>query len=165
MDTLVSTADTVMTSTAETKITYGKYSKQLLIGKLSRDYVDQEFGFPIVLYLTRGYMPGGCLTALLANDAYNAMLKSHPANSIDSFKSLVRFIVNHDVGSQWSGSYETVGSWRERSDSERHSVLVEQRLVYPQEEEVWKTLRGDPMIPLENWVTTGWPHNTDDLYI
>ena len=160
MDTLVSTADTVMTSTVETEVVYGKYSKHLLFNTLDHYYVSPDFGMPLALYLTRGYTPGSCLTALLANDAWNFITRSHPSNQVEDLKNLTKWIMNYDRTKAWSGSYKKVEAWCKLTDMERNAVLVEQMLVYPHADETWKLLRGDPLAPLStNYYTR--PYNLD----
>ena len=44
------------------------------------------------------------------------------------------------------GSYEQVYAWIKMEDSERRRILEEHELIFTEEEETWKTLKGEPTV-------------------
>jgi len=113
------------------------------MGGINRDFFD-----PIYNYLVHGFNPGSFFTAVLANDFAGAILHSHPSNSIEALKKLVRWIKDiHGMG-MFYGNYDIVYNWTKKSENERRSILEEIGLIFTEEEEIIMILRGDE-IPKE----------------
>lgn len=107
--------------------------------------VPEEYSDTLENYLVHGYATGGFFTSLLANDGMNAILRSHPANTIESLKSVVRWLTSNFPPNICFGSYEVVNAWMKLSGEERRAHLESQNLIYSVEEETLKILRGDVM--------------------
>lgn len=110
---------------------------------LGSEFINLDFFDPIYNYLVHGFTPGSFFTAVLANDFASAILHSHPSNSIEDLKKLVRWI--QSIGSRGivHGDYDIVASWTIKSDDERRFILEEMGLIFTEEEEIIMTLRGD----------------------
>jgi len=121
-----------------------EFSKERFQDSLLYWRVDDDFAHPVQNYLLYGFEPGGCFTAVLANDFLGAMLHSHPANSVDAFKALARWIVNCAPLEAY-GSYERVQAWRHMDEAERRAVLERHQLIYSEKEEIWMALRDTPV--------------------
>jgi hypothetical protein len=120
-----------------------KYSRNKILETLQTWNVPKDFAEPMYNYLVYGYSPGSCFTSVLANDFSGAIMRSHPANTVQAFKALVGWI-NDYVPSMARGSYEVVEAWTNLSDSQRRAVLEGKGLVFSTEEETWKVLNGEP---------------------
>ena len=121
-----------------------EYSKGRLRATFSKWSVDKDFADPMYNYLVYGYEPGSFFTAVLANDFMAAVLKSHPSNTIPALKKLVGWI-NDCMPADAYGSYTAVKEWCQLDDDYRRYSLEQHRLLYTTKEEVWKTLKGDPV--------------------
>jgi hypothetical protein len=121
-----------------------KYSKKRFQDSFSYWNVDDEFAHPVQNYLLYGFEPGSCFTAVLANDFLNAMLRSHPANTVEAFKALARWIVNC-MPHESFGSYDKVQTWLHMDEADRRAVLEQCQLIYTEKEEVWMALRDTPV--------------------
>jgi hypothetical protein len=121
-----------------------EYSKARLRATFSKWEVDKDFADPMYNYLVYGYEPGSFFTAVLANDFMAAMLKSHPSNTIPALKRLVGWI-NDCMPTDAYGSYTAVKDWCQLDDDYRRYCLEQHHLLYTTKEEVWKTLKGDPV--------------------
>jgi hypothetical protein len=106
--------------------------------KVPRDYAD-----PIYNYLVHGYEPGSFFTAVLANDWFGAIQRSHPANTIDGLKAVSAWINEHMPKQCW-GSYDKVGKWLTATDETRRSVLEKAELIFTEKDETWMALQGKP---------------------
>ena len=120
------------------------HSKNRLLETMSHWAVPKEFAGPMYNYLVYGYQPGGCFTSVLANDFARAITRSHPANTVEAFKSLVGWIQDH-VPHQARGGYGAVDRWCNLSASERRTVLEEHDLIYTAKQETWLTLKEGPV--------------------
>ncbi len=120
-----------------------KYSRNKILETFQYWSVPKDFADPMFNYLVYGYQPGSCFTSVLANDFSGAIMRSHPANTLEAFKALVGWI-NDYVPSMARGSYEVVEAWTNLSDSQRRAVLEGKGLVFSTEEETWKVLNGEP---------------------
>jgi len=120
-----------------------KYSRNKILETFQYWSVPKDFADPMFNYLVYGYQPGSCFTSVLANDFSGAIMRSHPANTVQAFKALVGWI-NDYVPSMARGSYEVVEAWTNLSDSQRRAVLEGKGLVFSTEEETWKVLNGEP---------------------
>jgi hypothetical protein len=90
----------------------------------------------------------------LANNFSDAILRSHPGNSIEGLKSLIRWILDicPERDGIFHGSYEIVNRWINMSDDGRRFNLEKLGLIFTEEEEIIMTLRGDKISPqYEKW--------------
>ena len=117
------------------------YSKSNIYQTFKTWYVEKEFADPMFNYLVYGFEPGSCFTAVLANDFYGAMVRSHPANTVEGFKALTKWIYD-TVPAEARGSYEAMSHWCSMTTDYRRTILEEHRLIYKSEEEVWMILQG-----------------------
>ncbi len=119
------------------------HSRNRLLRTFVTWHVPKEFANPMYNYLVHGHYPGGCFTAVLANDFYNAIRRSHPANTIEAFKALAGWI-NDVMPSTAHGSYKAIEEWITMEDDERRTILVEKGLILTAEDEVLSVLAGEP---------------------
>ena len=73
-------------------------------------------------YLAYGLSPGSFSAAVIANDFYQAIKSSHPANSIIEIKYLVQLITER-FPTEAYGSWEKYNNWIALSDLERRELL------------------------------------------
>jgi hypothetical protein len=118
-----------------------EYSKCNIYQTFHKWHVDHEFADPMYNYLVHGLEPGSCFTAVLANDFFNAMVRSHPANTIEALKAMGKWI-RDTVPSEARGSYDAVRHWVSLDESVRLGILEEHRLIFTEEQEVWMILQG-----------------------
>jgi hypothetical protein len=106
-----------------------------------------EFEYAEVMhnYFVHGYSPGGFFTALLANDAFSALSRSHPGNTIPSLKSLVGWINGMPLRGIAYGSYEAVDNWLTATPDYRRKKLVEANLIFDEQDEIMYILRGEEL--------------------
>ena len=104
--------------------------------------VSADMADPMLNYLTHGWEPGSCFTAVLANDFAGAITKSHPSNTVNSFKSLVGWISDY-FPREAHGNYATVKEWCARSAEDRRAILEQHRLIYTAKEETWLAIKGE----------------------
>lgn len=102
-----------------------------------------DFADPICNYLVHGIEPGGFFTAVLANDWMGAIQRCHPANTIESLKSISKWI-NEYMPKQCHGSYKKVDDWTDTGETYRRSVLEKQGLIFTEKDETWMALQGHP---------------------
>ena len=121
------------------------YSKNLLYKTFQDWRVDKEFADPMYNYLVYGFEPGSCFTSVLANDFFGAITRSHPANTVEAFKALAKWI-NETVPPEARGSYEAVKYWTSLDKSIRRRVLEEHRIIFKEEDEMWMALQGVPVV-------------------
>jgi hypothetical protein len=118
-----------------------EYSKSNIYHTFKNWRVDKDFADPMFNYLVHGFEPGSCFTSVLANDFFGAITRSHPANTVEAFKALAKWIQD-TVPSEARGSYEAVQHWTTLDKDIRRSILEEHRLIFTQEQEVWMILQG-----------------------
>lgn len=116
-----------------------KYSEMRFDATADYWRVDREYTDIIKNYLLHGYSPGSFFTSLLANDAFGALSRSHPANTIPALKNLVGWI-RDCLPRESYGNYDKVDKWTRLSEDDRRLLLEEAKLIYPTEEEVFMTL-------------------------
>ena len=119
------------------------YSRNRLLQTMSYWRVPGDFKDPMYNYLVHGFSPGNCFTSVLANDFAGAIQSSHPANTIEAFKSVSSWIRDH-IPAQAKGSYQAVRDWCSLGAAERRLVLEQHQLIYTDKEEVWAVLQGKP---------------------
>lgn len=125
-----------------------EYSRNLFLRSLQEYDVVREYAEPIYNYFVYGFSPGGFFTSLLANDAAEAIMRSHPANTIATLKSLIQWLENSGTrGTVW-GNYDIVDNWLRVTDSYRRAVLEYRGLVYTQEQEIMLALHGEKTQPV-----------------
>lgn len=118
------------------------YSRNRLYETFSYWDVPKDFADTIANYVCWGYEPGSCFTAVLANDFYGSIQHSHPANTVNSFKSLAGWI-NEYCPKEAYGSYTKVKVWCALTADSRRLILEKNRLVYTEKEEVWMSLKDE----------------------
>ena len=121
------------------------YSRNRLYETFSKWDVPRDFADPMANYLVYGYEPGGCFTAVLANDFFAAIQSSHPANTVEAFKCLAGWI-RDTMPIESYGSYLAVNHWLKLEDDVRRRVLENHRLIYTAKEEVVLALRSESTV-------------------
>ena len=121
------------------------YSRRIILTTFHNWRVEKEFADPMYNYLVHGFNPGSCFTAVLANDFLSAVSRSHPSNTIEAFKHLAGWI-RDTVPAQARGSYEAVDHWTGLDADARRAVLESARLVLTKDQEMWQTLKGEPVV-------------------
>jgi hypothetical protein len=127
-----------------------EYSKGRLRATFSKWEVDKDYADPMYNYLIYGFDPGRFFTAVLANDFMAAISHSHPANTIPALKRLVGWM-NDCMPSDAYGSYTAILEWYKMDEEDRRYCLERHHLLYTTKEEVWKTLKGDPIVRHAFW--------------
>jgi len=102
--------------------------------------VDDEFYQPMYNYLVHGFSPGSFFTSVLANNFIDAMMRSHPSNTIPALKALSGWI-RDSLPLCSRGSYAAVESWTRMTDSERRVHLEVAQLIFTEKDEVEQYLR------------------------
>ena len=121
------------------------YSRNRLYETFSKWDVPRDFADPMANYLVYGYEPGGCFSAVLANNFFAAIQSSHPANTVEAFKCLVGWI-NDCMPSEAYGSDNQVSEWCCLPDGHRRAILEKYELIYTEQEEVMLALRDESTI-------------------
>ena len=119
-----------------------KFSRERMILSASRWTVPQEYFDPLYNYLVHGFEPGSFWTAVLANDWHRAISSSHPSNTIEHLKMATGWIHDSFPVESYS-SYRNVKSWMALEPVDRRMILEECHLIYTEQEEIIKGLRGD----------------------
>jgi hypothetical protein len=120
-----------------------QYSRNKILQTFNLWGVPKEFTDPMYNYLVHGYNPGGCFTAVLANDFRRAILSSHPANTVEAFKSLAEWI-DDQLPSATKGSYNNVEVWCSLPADVRRTILEDYELIYTEQQEIMMTLQSIP---------------------
>jgi len=107
--------------------------------EVPRDYADSMYN-----YMVFGFSPGGCFTAILANDWTRAISSSHPANTVQALKALTNWIIDV-LPVESYGNYEAVKFWLAITNSERRDYLERLRLIHTEKEDTWLNIKGDPV--------------------
>ena len=121
----------------------GPYSRKRVLETMALWNVPKEYADPMYNYLVYGFSPGGFFTSVLANDWHTAIMRSHPANTIDALKAVTGWIYDQ-MPKQAVGSYEAVDEWCRMDDAKRTKILLEHRLILSPKREVFMALRGAP---------------------
>jgi len=126
------------------KMNISAYSRARIMETFAKWEVPQDFADPMFNYMVFGFHPGSCFTGILANDWASAIQSSHPANTVQAFKSLTGWI--HEVLPQDAyGSYEAVKFWLAITDIERRDYLERLGLIHTEKEDFWLNIKGDPI--------------------
>jgi hypothetical protein len=118
------------------------YSRNRLYETFSKWDVPRDFADPMANYLIYGYDPGGFFTALLANDFFAAIQRSHPSNTVEALKCLVGWI-NDCMPPEAYSSYDVVADWTSYDFVERRAILEQYGLIFTEQEEIMLTLRSE----------------------
>jgi len=121
------------------------YSRNRLYETFSKWDVPRDFADPMANYLIYGYEPGGCFSAVLANNFFAAIQSSHPRNTVEAFKCLVGWI-NDCMPSEAYGSDNQVSEWCCLPEGHRRAILEKYELIYTEQEEVMLALRDESTI-------------------
>ena len=89
----------------------------------------------LVNYLTKGWEPGGFVTAMLAMDMERAVYAADFVNG-PNMQKIARWIIEYCPKNSW-GDYETVNYWIEDKDKCRTKFITR-----VEKEEVWKMLNN-----------------------
>ena len=126
-----------------------KHSEHRLRKSMSYWRVDGEFAMPMFNYLVFGFTPGSFFEGWYAGDAM-AIVRSHPANTVESLKNLSKWMLNC-MPPEFKGSYEKVRAWTKMSGADRRKILEDWDLVFTEEQETWKILKDEPMDTLSSY--------------
>jgi hypothetical protein len=121
------------------------YSRNRLYETFSKWDVPRDFADPMANYLVYGYEPGGFFTALLANDFFAAISRSHPSNTVEALKCLVGWI-NDCMPPEAYSSYNRVSEWVRLHEHSRRAILEKYELIYTEQEEIMLALRDESTI-------------------
>lgn len=125
------------------------YSKHKFNESLAHWQVDRDFGEPMYNYLVYGFSPGSFFTAVLANNFYDAVARSHPSNTMTALKKLTGWM-RDCMPPEALGSYHAVEEWIKLTEEERRSILIRDNLIYTPKQETWLAVKGDPIFdPME----------------
>jgi hypothetical protein len=102
--------------------------------------VPDEFANPYFNYLVYGYGPGSFFTCVLANNWHEAIIRSHPSNTIEALKNLAKFTINVMPPESW-GSPEEVEAWTHLTNEERRAILERCGLIYTPKQETFKAIK------------------------
>ena len=119
------------------------YSRNKILKTFKNWDVPKELADPMYNYLVHGFGPGGCFTAVLANDFHRAIGSSHPGNTINSFKALSGWILEQ-VPTEAKGNYNNVEVWCSLPADVRRTILEDYELIYTEHQEVMMTLQSMP---------------------
>jgi len=118
-----------------------KHSRNRFLDTLAHWRVPKDYADPIYNYLVHGFSPGSFFTSVFANDFATAMLRSHPANTVEALKTVAGWTQNNCPHEAW-GSYNKVSAWLIMSPAQRRQLLEGWNLVYTEQEEIMLTLRN-----------------------
>jgi hypothetical protein len=121
------------------------YSRNRLFETFSKWDVPRDFADPMANYLIYGFRPGGFFTALLANDCFAAISRSHPANTVEALKCLVGWI-RETLPIESYGSSLAIKHWIHLEEEDRRRVLENHQLIYTEQEEIMLTLRSESTV-------------------
>ena len=102
-----------------------------------RDYFD-----PLYNYLVHGFEPGSFWSAVIANDFMRAVGSSHPGNDIQALKNTVGWIRDRWPDASY-GDNDRMINWLDLDAARRRSILERTRLIYTEQEEIMRSLRGE----------------------
>lgn len=119
------------------------HSKNRLMTSFHSWGVPIEYSDVIYGYLVHGHSPGSFFTAVLKNDFAEAIMSSHPSNTVPALKSLVAWL-NHYLPKEMAwGSPAAVSEWLLLLDSDlRRARLENLKLIYTEKEELLLILKN-----------------------
>lgn len=102
--------------------------------------VPDSYAEVIYNYLVHGLEPGSFFYALLANDMFGAITRSHPSNEISKLGNTMKWINDMKLrGVAW-GDYTTIQKWLEMDEKTRREHLELAKVIYTEQEEILKIL-------------------------
>lgn len=116
---------------------------KLLIAQSASDWeVEPEYYGAMYRYLVYGFNPGSFFSAVLSNNWFAAIARSHPVNTITALKHLSGWIEN-----SWPtvafGSECAVAEWTGSGELFRRIALENAGLVYSPADEIIVSLKQD----------------------
>lgn len=122
----------------------GLLSKAKFYSSFESWVVPEDFAEPIYNYFVYGLPMGSCLDNLFANDAFGTITHSHPANTINSFKTVVSWLYHlRSLYGIAYGSHEAVHNWLSLDESVRRDYLVRSDLILDAHDETIRILKGE----------------------
>ena len=121
------------------------YSQNRIRQTFADWHVPKDFADPMYNYLIYGYQPGSFFTAVLSNDFMGAVRHSHPANNIETLKTLVGWM-RDILPIESYGSNLAVKHWLNLDDEDRRRVLENHQLIYTEKEEIMLILKGETTV-------------------
>lgn len=92
-------------------------------------------------YLVYGLEPGSFFNAVLANDMYEAMIRSHPNNEVRLLGNLMKWINSMELrGIAW-GDYDAIANWVKMDEASRRALLEKAEVIYSEREEILMVLQ------------------------
>jgi hypothetical protein len=124
------------------------YSKNRITKTAEMWHVEREYFEPLYNYLVYGYEPGSFWCAVLKNDWFGAIARSHPGNSVEGLKNASKWITGVWPAETY-GDRTSVQQWVQRTALERRTILEQAKLVYTEQQEVEMALKGVPDFELD----------------
>lgn len=127
-----------------------KYSQVRIKDQALNWKVDREYYEPLYNFLVHGFEPGGFWYAVLCNDFYGAIQRSHPGNQIEALKRATGWIWDRFPREAF-GDRDRVYEWTRMPAEQRRMILEEKGLIYTEEDEVMMHLRGVEVVDPIMW--------------
>ena len=108
----------------------------------SRWTVPREYFDTLYNYLVHGFEPGSFWISALCNDFMAAIQSSHPGNTVEALKNTVGWIRDTFPPESY-GDYHRVQEWIRLAPGYRRMSLEAADLIYTEQEEIIKGLRGE----------------------
>ena len=124
------------------------YSKNRIVKSAERWLVERDYFEPLYNYLVYGWEPGRCWCAVLENDWFGAIARSHPGNDVSALKNASKWIT-----AAWPpliyGNKDNVQEWCRLNEYQRRLFLESVKLIYTEQQEVELALRGESDFELD----------------
>jgi hypothetical protein len=124
------------------------YSKNRITKTAEMWRVERDYFQPLYNYLVYGWEPGSFWCAVLENDWFGAIARSHPGNSVEGLKNASKWITGVWPAEIY-GDLRRVRAWTYRTAEERRTTLEQAKLIYTEQQEVEMALKGVPNHELE----------------
>lgn len=108
----------------------------------SAEHWDVPDGYAEVIYnyLVYGLQPGSFFNAVLANDMFEAMIRSHPSNQVQLLAHTMSWLNSMGLrGVAW-GNYDSINNWLKMDEATRREHLELAKVIYTEQEEILKIL-------------------------
>lgn len=108
----------------------------------SAEHWDVPDGYAEVIYnyLVYGLQPGSFFNAVLANDMFEAMIRSHPSNQVQLLAHTMSWLNSMGLrGVAW-GNYDAINNWLKMDEATRRAYLEKAEVIYTEREEILKVL-------------------------
>jgi len=127
-------------------------NRNLVYRSMANWHVPRDWADVMYRYLVHGLEPGSMFTAMLANDARAMVLRSHPSNPIEAYKTVAGWIADV-VPAQARDSYPAVAAWCRLTNEDRHQILAQQGLLLTPEAATFAVLKGatNHEVDLDYW--------------